>query len=42
MKYFKLVHVPTYKIPQYMIFFYSFVQDIEFGIFDFFALSATP
>ena len=29
MKYFKLVHAPIWKIPQYMKFFYSYVQDIQ-------------
>ena len=42
MKYFKLVHAPTWKIPQYMNCFYLYVQDIEFGTFNFFSLSATP
>ena len=32
MKYFKLVHAPTWKIPTYMKFFYSFVQDIESSV----------
>ena len=29
MKYFKLVHAPTCKIPQYMKFFNLYVQDIK-------------
>ena len=43
MKCFKLVHAPTWQIPQYMNFFlFICTRHIEFGIFNFFALSATP
>ena len=43
MKYFKLVHAPTWKIPHYMkgiLFIYT--RHRKFGIFNFYALSATP
>ena len=43
MKYFKLVHAPSWKIPQYMkIYLFICTRHREFGIFNFFALSATP
>ena len=43
MKYFKLVHAPTCKIPHYMKGFLSICKRYKaFGIFNFFALSATP
>ena len=43
MKYFKLVHAPSWKIPQYMkIYLFICTRHKEFGIFNFFALSATP
>ena len=43
MKYFKSVHAPTWKIPKYMkIFLFICTRHREFGIFNFFALSATP
>ena len=43
MKYFKLVHAPTWNIPQYMkIFLFICTRHTEFGIINFFALSATP
>ena len=32
MKYFKLVHAPTWKIPQYMIFFHLLIQDIQSSV----------
>ena len=42
MKYFKLVHAPTWKILHYMIGFLSICTRHEaFGFFDCFALSAT-
>ena len=43
MKYFKLVHAPTWKIPYYMTGFLSISTRHEtFGIFNIFPLSATP
>ena len=43
MKYFKLVHAPTWKIPHFMIGFLSICTRHEaFGFFDCFALSVTP
>ena len=43
MKYFKLVHAPTWKNPHYMIgFLFICTRHEAFGIFNFFPLSATP
>ena len=43
LKYFKLVHVPTWKIPFYMKFvLFICTRHRKFGIFNFYALSATP
>ena len=43
MKYFNLVHAPTWKIPYYMTGFRSICTRHEtFGIFNIFPLSATP
>ena len=43
MKYLKLVQAPSWKIPQYMkIYLFICTRHREFGIFNFFALSATP
>ena len=43
MKYLKLVHAPSWKIPQYMkIYLFICTRHRKFGIFNFFALSATP
>ena len=43
LKYFKLVHAPTWKIPYYMTGFLSICTRHEaFGIFNIFPLSATP
>ena len=42
-KYFKLVHAPTWKIPQFMVPFLFICSKLEiFGIFNFLTLSATP
>ena len=43
MKYFKLVHAPTWKIPYFMRgFLFICTRHEAFGIFNIFALSATP
>ena len=43
MKYFKLVHASTWKIPHYMKVFLSiWTRHREFAIFNFFGLSVTP
>ena len=43
MKYFKMMHAPSWKIPHYMIgFLFIYTRHEAFDIFNFFALSETP